>query len=170
MWAKLIELGEHQGDRRREKSLPINRCTHSQALLLLAGRVSHSQVGRTHTLTHTAVRQKNNNKRRGPRSPAVRGRRALGDPDQPQRAQRAGVRPRGGCGFGGSRGPAGRRRRRSTHPETKGRCEVSRGHSRIGEPWRRVGLFSLQHFSVEKERERDRERDREMETDALRTH
>lgn len=45
LWAKLIELGEHQSDRRREKSLPINRCTHSQALLLL--RLGESQVGRT---------------------------------------------------------------------------------------------------------------------------
>jgi hypothetical protein len=67
------------------------------------------ESGWAHTHTHSHIHScsaKNNNKRRGPRSPAVRGRRALGDPDQPQPAERrSGVRPAAGAASAGVAAP-----------------------------------------------------------------
>lgn len=42
--AKAIELDEHRGDRRREKSLPINRCTHWHSSSAVESGWAHAQL------------------------------------------------------------------------------------------------------------------------------
>lgn len=110
---------------------------------------------------------KNNNKRRGPRSPRRPGPVGAANPDQPQPGHTRVHSPAGGGGPPPANrpAPASTEIYRWTHP-VEGALRGVTGSRTIR--WT-LAECSQQHFCLES-RWRDREETREMETDALHTH